>query len=65
MADILEIMAKLSPQAQHELLDFAEFLQKRYVTDSWPESQDWRQMSQSALSAYWDNVEDDVYAALL
>lgn len=65
MADLLEIMAQLSPQAQHELLDFAEFLQKRNAVNSWPESQDWRQMSQSALSAFWDNAEDDVYAALL
>lgn len=65
MADILEIMAQLTPQAQHELLDFAEFLKKRYMADSWPECQDWRHMSQSALSEYWDNTEDDVYAALL
>ncbi len=65
MADILEIMAQLSPQAQRELLDFAEFLQKRTVADSWPESQDWKHMSQPALSAYWDTIEDDVYAALL
>jgi hypothetical protein len=65
MADLLEIASSLPPQAQHELLDFAEFLQKRYCSDSWPEAQDWKKISQAALNEVWDNTEDDVYAALL
>ena len=65
MADLIEIAARLPPQAQHELLHFAEFLQERYAAESWPEDHDWRKISKSSLVKVWNNTEDDVYAALL
>ena len=65
MADLLDIAGRLPPQAQHELLDFAEFLENKYRQNNWPEANDWKAMSQASLAKVWDNPEDDGYAELL
>jgi hypothetical protein len=62
MADFLEIVGRLPPEARPELLDFTEFLDRKYNPPSWPEAADWRAMSQQTLDKVWDNPGDDVYA---
>jgi hypothetical protein len=64
MADIASVLNTLPVGAQQELLDFAEFLAKKYSAE-WPERRDWQSMGEMSLSAVWDNQEDDVYAKLL
>lgn len=64
MADIASVLYTLPPVAQRELLDFAEFLTKKYNTD-WPEHADLQAMGAQSLSSIWDNKDDDVYAKLL
>jgi len=64
MADIASVLHTLPPGAQRELLDFAEFLAKKYNAD-WPEQADWQAMGEQSLAAVWDNKDDDVYAKLL
>ncbi len=64
MADIASVLNALPTGAQQELLDFAEFLAKKYNTE-WPERRDWQSMGELSLSAVWDNQDDDVYAKLL
>jgi hypothetical protein len=64
MVDITSVLYALPPGAQRELLDFAEFLAKKYNAD-WPERADWQTMGEQPLSTVWDNKDDDVYAELL
>ena len=66
MADLLEIVGRLPPGAREELLDFAEFLDRKYsISEAWPEQDDWRSMTEASTARVWDNTEDDVYAGLL
>jgi len=64
MADIATVLYMLPPGAQRELLDFAEFLAKKYNAD-WSERADWQAMGEQSLSTVWDNKDDDIYANLL
>lgn len=66
MADLNEIIEHLPLQARHELLDFAEFLERKYtIKDFWPEQEDWKSMAETSLKRVWDNFEDDIYDKLL
>ncbi|MFA6507168.1 MAG: DUF2281 domain-containing protein [Treponemataceae bacterium] len=66
ITSIDRIVERLPPEARSELVDFAEFLERKYATpDQWPEKGDWQSMSESSLKKIWDNSEDDVYARLL
>jgi len=63
MADLVSVLQELPPDARRELLDFAEFLARKYGAE-WPEHEDWLAMSQQSMARLWDNPEDDVYADL-
>lgn len=66
MADLIDILDRLPPVARNELVDFAEFLDRKYSgSESWPEQSDWKAMIETASAKFWENTEDDVYASLL
>ena len=63
---IEEIAKRLPRAAQHELIDFAEFLLKKYaLTDEKSDTDFWNRISEDSLSHIWDNPEDDIYGELL
>ena len=66
MADLINILDRLPPVARNELVDFAEYLDRKYSgSDSWPEKSDWKAMAEASAAKFWDKPEDDVYASLL
>ncbi|AFG36949.1 DUF2281 domain-containing protein [Spirochaeta africana] len=66
MADIQELVRKLPAEAQHELLDFAEFLLHKYTsTEGKADGDFWNGVSEASLAHVWDNTEDDIYGELL
>lgn len=64
MTDLLKIAGRLPPKAQHELLDFAEFLERKYASRAETETAEWSAIAEASLAPVWDNPDDDVYDEL-
>lgn len=63
---IEELAKRLPAEAQHELIDFAEFLLTKYAAaEDKPDRDFWYRISESSLAHIWDNPEDDIYGELL
>ncbi len=69
MTQIEKKIKSLPPEAQRQIIDFIDFIAKRYGSITGhkadQDSDEWLKLTEKALKNIWDNEEDNVYNDLL
>ena len=69
MSYIEKTIHSLPPEAKKEVIDFIEFIVKKYErkksSNILKEKIQWLKLSEQSLNKIWNNEEDDVYSELL